>query len=80
MGDHQTLARVPLFEGLTHEQLASIWNAGSLVKYAEGDKTPTLSLREVQQKIFEKFGRDVRGEKDTNPEDEKQICEIIFGL
>ncbi len=41
------------------------------------EKTPTLSLREVQQKIFEKFGRDVRGEKDTNPEDEKQICEII---
>jgi nondiscriminating aspartyl-tRNA synthetase len=41
------------------------------------DKTPTLSLREVQQKIFEKFGRDVRGDKDTNPEDERQICEII---
>ena len=41
------------------------------------DKTPSYSLREVQQKIFEKFGRDVRGEKDTNPEDERQICEII---
>lgn len=41
------------------------------------DKTPTLSLREVQEKIFQKFGRDVRGEKDTNPEDERQICEII---
>ncbi|MBP6883891.1 MAG: aspartate--tRNA(Asn) ligase [Candidatus Pacebacteria bacterium] len=41
------------------------------------DKTPTLSLREVQQKIFEKFGRDVRGEKDTNPQDEREICEII---
>ncbi len=41
------------------------------------DKTPTLSLREVQQKIFDKFGRDVRGEKDTNSEDERQICEII---
>jgi nondiscriminating aspartyl-tRNA synthetase len=41
------------------------------------EKTPTLSLREVQQKIFEKTGRDVRGEKDTNPEDERQICEII---
>lgn len=41
------------------------------------EKTPTLSLAEVQQKIFEKFGRDVRGEKDTNPEDERQICEII---
>ena len=41
------------------------------------EKTPTLSLREVQQRIFEKFKRDVRGEKDTNPEDERQICEII---
>ena len=41
------------------------------------EKTPSLSLREVQQKIFEKYGRDVRGEKDTNPEDERQICEIV---
>jgi len=41
------------------------------------DKTPTFSLREAQEKIFKKFGRDVRGEKDTNPEDERQICEII---
>jgi nondiscriminating aspartyl-tRNA synthetase len=41
------------------------------------EKTPTLSLREVQQKIFEKYGRDVRGEKDTNPQDEREICEII---
>ena len=41
------------------------------------DYTPTLSLREVQQKIFEKTGRDVRGEKDTNPQDEREICEII---
>jgi nondiscriminating aspartyl-tRNA synthetase len=41
------------------------------------DKTPTLSLKEVQQKIFEKSGRDVRGEKDTNPQDEREICEII---
>jgi nondiscriminating aspartyl-tRNA synthetase len=41
------------------------------------EKTPTLSLREVQQKIFDKFGRDVRGEKDTNAQDEREICEII---
>jgi nondiscriminating aspartyl-tRNA synthetase len=41
------------------------------------DKTPTLSLSEVQQKIFEKSGRDVRGDKDTNPQDEREICEII---
>jgi nondiscriminating aspartyl-tRNA synthetase len=41
------------------------------------DKTPTMSLLEVQQKIFETYGRDVRGEKDTNPQDEREICEII---
>lgn len=41
------------------------------------EKTPTLSLREVQQKIFEVYGRDVRGDKDTNAQDEREICEII---
>ena len=41
------------------------------------DKTPYLSLREAQQKIFENSGRDVRKEKDLNPEDEREICEII---
>ena len=41
------------------------------------EKTPTYSLREVQQKIFEVYKRDVRGEKDTNPQDEREICEIV---
>jgi nondiscriminating aspartyl-tRNA synthetase len=41
------------------------------------EKTPTLSLKEVQEKIFEKTGRDSRGEKDLNPEDERNICEIM---
>jgi len=41
------------------------------------DITPTLSLREVQDKIFEVYNRDVRGEKDTNAQDEREICEII---
>lgn len=41
------------------------------------DKTPTLSLKEAQEKILEKTGRDVRGEKDLNPEDERDICKII---
>jgi nondiscriminating aspartyl-tRNA synthetase len=40
-------------------------------------ETPTLSLREVQQKIFDKTGRDPRGEKDLNPEDERDICRLI---
>ncbi len=41
------------------------------------DYTPTLSLAEAQEKIHAKTGRDVRGEKDLNPEDERQLCEII---
>jgi len=41
------------------------------------NKTPTLSLREVQQKIFEKFSRDIRGEKDMSPQDEREIGKII---
>jgi nondiscriminating aspartyl-tRNA synthetase len=39
--------------------------------------TPTLSLSEAQEKIHSATGRDVRGEKDLNPEDERQLCEII---
>lgn len=41
------------------------------------EKTPAISLREAQQKIFENSGRDVRKEKDLNPEDEREICDII---
>ncbi len=41
------------------------------------EKTPTVSLTEAQEKIFAKTGRDVRGEKDLNPEDERSLCEII---
>lgn len=41
------------------------------------DRTPTLTLAEAQEKIHSKTGRDVRGEKDLNPEDERQLCEII---
>lgn len=40
-------------------------------------ETPTLSLKEAQEKIFATFGRDVRGEKDLNPEDERNLCEAI---
>lgn len=41
------------------------------------EKTPTMSLKEAQEKIFDVTGRDTRGEKDLNPEDERAICEII---
>jgi len=39
--------------------------------------TPTISLREAQQKVFDKKGRDIRGGKDLNPEDERDLCAII---
>lgn len=41
------------------------------------EKTPTLSLINAQEKIFKHSGRDVRGEKDLNPEDEREIAAII---
>lgn len=41
------------------------------------EKTPTLSLIEAQEKIKAKTGRNVVGEKDLNPEDERALCEII---
>jgi nondiscriminating aspartyl-tRNA synthetase len=41
------------------------------------EKTPTMSLVEAQALIFEKKGKDVRGEKDLNPEDERMLCDIV---
>jgi nondiscriminating aspartyl-tRNA synthetase len=41
------------------------------------EKTPTLSLREAQQKIFEVYGRDNRQDKDLSSQDEVDICETI---
>jgi nondiscriminating aspartyl-tRNA synthetase len=41
------------------------------------EKTPTLSLTEAQEKILAKTGKDYRGEKDLNPEQEREICQII---
>ncbi|HEY5383445.1 MAG TPA: aspartate--tRNA(Asn) ligase [Candidatus Paceibacterota bacterium] len=41
------------------------------------DETPTLSLTDAQEKIFAKNGRDVRGDKDLNAEDERILCDII---
>jgi len=37
-------------------------------------KIPTIKLRDAQQIIFERTGRDCRSEKDLAPEDEKEIC------
>ena len=41
------------------------------------EKTPVISLRESQQKIFEVYGRDNRGDKDLSSQDELEICEIF---
>lgn len=38
------------------------------------DKIPVLKLREAQEIIFKRTGRDVRAEKDLAPEDEREIC------
>ena len=37
-------------------------------------KIPCVRLREAQQIIFERTGRDHRQEKDPDPEDEREIC------
>lgn len=38
------------------------------------DHIPLLKLREAQEIIFQRTGRDCRQEKDLSPEDEKEIC------
>lgn len=38
------------------------------------DKIPLIKLRDAQQVIFERTGRDCREEKDLSPEDEREIC------
>ncbi len=38
------------------------------------DKIPSVKLREAQQIIYERTGRDCRQEKDLAPEDEREIC------
>lgn len=38
------------------------------------DKIPVIKLREAQEIIFKRTGRDCRNEKDLAPEDEREIC------
>ncbi|MGD0523355.1 MAG: aspartate--tRNA(Asn) ligase [Candidatus Microgenomates bacterium] len=52
------------------EELA-LFNA-TLPKMAE--KIPVIKLREAQEIIFTRTGRDIRQEKDLAPEDEREIC------
>ena len=48
-----------------------MWNA---TIPAVSKSIPIIKLREAQQIIFERTGRDCRKEKDFAPEDEKEIC------
>ncbi len=41
---------------------------------AASEKIPFVKLREAQQIIYERTGRDCRAEKDPSPEDEREIC------
>jgi nondiscriminating aspartyl-tRNA synthetase len=41
-------------------------------------KIPSIKLRDAQQIIFERTGRDCRQEKDLAPEDEREICKWSF--
>lgn len=38
------------------------------------ENIPSIKLRDAQQIIFERTGRDCRTEKDFNPDDEREIC------
>jgi nondiscriminating aspartyl-tRNA synthetase len=38
------------------------------------DKIPSIKLRDAQQMIFDRTGRDCRQEKDLSPDDEREVC------
>lgn len=38
------------------------------------EKIPSIKLRDAQQMIFERTGRDCRQEKDLSPDDEREVC------
>ncbi len=43
-------------------------------------KIPRLTMREAQELIFDRCGRDVRQEQDLSPEDEKEICKWAYDV
>lgn len=55
------------------ERDASILEKFKIPK-TEFGKIPRLKMREVQEIIYQEFGRDVRSEKDLGPQDEVDIC------
>lgn len=55
------------------EQCSDMLKSRGIEKIVFGE-TPRLTLKEAQEIIFEKIGRDNRGEKDLTPQDEIDIC------
>jgi len=47
---------------------------GATIPLMPEGKFPVIKLRDAQEIIFQRTGRDCRGEKDFAPEDEREIC------
>ncbi|HOX96560.1 MAG TPA: aspartate--tRNA(Asn) ligase [Candidatus Woesebacteria bacterium] len=47
---------------------------GATIPLMAKDKFPVIKLHDAQEIIFQRTGRDCRGEKDFAPEDEREIC------
>lgn len=58
-----------------YQSCADIIELYEVQKIAIPDKIPYLKLREAQEIIFKRTGRDNRQESDLEPEDEREICQ-----
>ena len=62
-----------IFEKIKQEHADILSGCGvTIPKTAK--KTPVVKLSEAQEIIFERTGRDIRGEPDMDPEGEREIC------
>lgn len=62
-----------IFERVDKEGLEYLKLFGATVPKVS-DKIPRIKLRDAQQIIFERTGRDNRNEPDLEPEDERELC------
>jgi nondiscriminating aspartyl-tRNA synthetase len=62
-----------IFDAVSKQCAAELALFGATVPQI-AEKIPVLKLRDAQQIIFERTGRDCRQEKDLAPEDEREIC------
>jgi nondiscriminating aspartyl-tRNA synthetase len=58
----------------TVEQYPDVFTAFGIEKPLIPTNVPRLTLREAQEIVSQRTGRDLRKELDLNPEDEKEIC------